>query len=237
MNPGVPTETRVLEDAPAHEPADDTAWLEGQTIDRFVVQRVVGRGGMGLVVEAHDPALDRRVAIKLVLGRRASSNAGQRLLREARAMARLSHPNVVSVHEVGTFEGQVFLVMELVRGRTLEDVPNAKALAAFAAAGAGLRAAHRVGLIHRDFKPSNVLVDEDGRIRVTDFGIALQLAPDLDELDDDLGDDDLGDDDSDESDGDGDGERDDESDGDGDDESEGDDGSDDGSDGSDESDE
>src|SRR5262245_28327000 len=151
---------------------------------------------MGLVVEAHDPELDRLVALKLVLDRRASSSAGQRLLREARAMAKLSHPNVVQVHEVGTVDGQVFIVMELVRGCTLSRwlatrPSRAQILEAFSAAGAALHAAHRAGLVHRDFKPSNVLVDDDGRVRVTDFGIALQLVggadDELDEPIEDIG--------------------------------------------------
>ncbi len=140
--------------------------------------RELGRGGMGIVYEAHDPDLDRHVAIKVVRDRRAGSAAGVRLIAEAQAMARLAHPHVVAVHEVGTIENQVYVVMELVPGDTLaawleqRPRPWREIVAMFVQAGEGLLAAHRAGLIHRDFKPSNVLVDHSGRARVGDFGLA-----------------------------------------------------------------
>jgi serine/threonine-protein kinase len=149
---------------------------------RYTVLEVVGQGGMGLVLAAYDARLDRRVALKL-LRYRSSAPGGvdgeARLVREAQAMARLSHPNVVAVYDAGTLEdGSVFLAMEYVEGQTLrgwqQSQPRSwrEVLAAYVAAGRGLAAAHEAGLIHRDFKPDNVLVGRDGRVRVTDFGLA-----------------------------------------------------------------
>jgi eukaryotic-like serine/threonine-protein kinase len=151
----------------------------GQTVGRFVVVRPLGAGAMGLVLAAYDPALDRKVALKLVQQDASSDSAGrQRLLREAQAMARLSHPNVVTVFEVGTLTDAVFLAMEHVEGCTLREWLAAQTrswravLSIFAAAGRGLAAAHAAGIVHRDFKPDNVLVGADGRVRVGDFGLA-----------------------------------------------------------------
>ena len=148
------------------------------TIGRYVVLSRLGIGGMGQVYEAFDRSLDRRVAIK-VLRRDADAAKADRLVREAQALARLSHPNVVQVHEVGEFEGQAFIVMELVGGRTLRQWikqvprPNWRAcIEVFLQAGAGLAAAHEQGLVHRDIKPSNVMIDERGRVCVVDFGLA-----------------------------------------------------------------
>jgi tetratricopeptide (TPR) repeat protein len=153
----------------------------GQTVARFVIIGKLGAGGMGVVYLAHDPQLDRRVAVKLLTGvsRRAADSPGQsRLLREAQAMARLNHPNVITVYEVGEHDGDVFLAMELVDGTTLKDWLTAQPrtqdeiLRVVRAAGAGLAAAHRAGVIHRDFKPDNVLVSTTGDVRVSDFGLA-----------------------------------------------------------------
>ncbi len=154
----------------------------GATIGRYVLLDVLGKGGMGIVYSAFDPKLDRKIAVKVLRPRGSdeSSEAQDRLLREAQAMARLSHPNVVAVHDVGAFEGGVFLAMELVEGTTLDGWLAAgdktrswrARLDAMKAAGRGLSAAHAARIVHRDFKPDNVLVGRDGRVCVTDFGIA-----------------------------------------------------------------
>jgi eukaryotic-like serine/threonine-protein kinase len=176
---------RTLDLDPGDRVAPPKPFAAGYTIGHFRIIRELGAGGMGIVFEAYDPDLDRRVAIKVVRGRDASTEAGARLIREAQAMAKLAHPNVVAVHEVGTIEGEVFLVMELVPGETLAvwletPRPWREIVGAFVQAGEGLAAAHAAGLIHRDFKPANVLVDRAGRVRVGDFGLAreddIQLA-------------------------------------------------------------
>jgi tetratricopeptide (TPR) repeat protein len=131
------------------------------------------------VYAAWDPDLDRKVALKLLHGERADQ--GQRLLREAQAMARLSHPNVITVHDVGEFDGRVFVAMEFVEGRTLKAWLRAETrtwqavLPVFLRAGRGLAAAHERGLIHRDFKPDNVMIGNDGRVRVMDFGLVRSV--------------------------------------------------------------
>ncbi|MCX4242014.1 serine/threonine protein kinase [Paraliomyxa miuraensis] len=147
-------------------------------IGRYLVIERIGHGGMGVVLEAFDPELDRRVALKLLHPERARGASRLRLLREAQALARLSHPNVVQVYDVGVSGGLVFMAMELVRGQTISQWLGERTRAwpeiveRFAAAGEGLRAAHAVGLVHRDFKPHNVLLGDDGRVRVADFGLA-----------------------------------------------------------------
>ena len=156
----------------------------GASIGRYVVLGLVGRGGMGDVYAAYDPELDRKIAVKLL---RARASAGQstsegrtRLLREAQAIAKLSHPNVVVVYDVGTFGEAVFIAMEFIDGDTVRYWLNVsprdwrEVLRVFVAAGRGLAAAHDAGLIHRDFKPDNVMVGRDGKVRVMDFGLARQ---------------------------------------------------------------
>ncbi|HKA88633.1 MAG TPA: serine/threonine-protein kinase [Haliangiales bacterium] len=146
-------------------------------LGEFAILGVIGSGGMGVVYAARDPALDRKVAIKVLRhGEVGSDTRRARLLREARAMARLRHPNVVTVHEVGEHDGKVFVVMELVEGATLRDWlreprPWRAVVERLCQAGRGLAAAHRAGLVHRDFKPENVFVGSDGRVRVGDFGV------------------------------------------------------------------
>jgi tRNA A-37 threonylcarbamoyl transferase component Bud32 len=152
-----------------------------QRLGRFRVLGKLGEGGMGVVLSAHDEQLDRQVALKLLTRARHDAVAHERLIREARSLARLSHPNIVSVHEVGESEGTPYLVMELVVGQTLrqwldgdgEHQPSRlEILRMFLAIGRGLSAAHELAVVHRDFKPDNVLVGHDGRARVVDFGLA-----------------------------------------------------------------
>ena len=171
-------------------------------LSRYVLLDRIGSGGVGIVYEAYDPELDRKVAIKLLRSTPGAKGEGvrrKRMMREAQAIARLSHPNVVTVHDVGTYDPadlldvyagpstgatqpEVFVVMEFVRGLDLDRWVAAAPrswrdiLAVFSAAGRGLQAAHAEGIIHRDFKPSNVLVDEGGQVRVLDFGLARSLA-------------------------------------------------------------
>jgi tetratricopeptide (TPR) repeat protein/predicted Ser/Thr protein kinase len=147
---------------------------------KYRLGKCLGAGGMGLVYEAYDPDLQRVVAIKLLRphGDEDVAPLRQRLVREAQAMAKLSHPNVVAVHEVGLHDKHVFIAMEMVDGRTLrnwvaEDKPDWRAIvAAYRQAGQALAAAHALGIVHRDFKPDNALIDKDGRVRVLDFGLA-----------------------------------------------------------------
>lgn len=153
----------------------------GAQVGRYVVQRPVGAGAMGIVFEAFDPALERRVALKLLKG--ASEPAAQaRLQREGQVMAKLSHRNVATVHDVGEVQGSSWVAMEFIDGLTLRQWLKAAPrspeviLRVLLDAGAGLAAAHREGLVHRDFKPDNVLVEAGGRVVVTDFGLAS--APD-----------------------------------------------------------
>ncbi len=153
------------------------------SIGRYRIERKLGSGGMGTVLEAYDPELARAVAIKVLHPDPGGDVEMLRalLLREAQAMARLNHPNVVAVFDVGTTENQIFIAMELVIGTTLADWLKAKRsrteiVDAFVQAGRGLVAAHEAGLVHRDFKPANVLVGADGRVRVSDFGLARNPA-------------------------------------------------------------
>ncbi len=151
-------------------------------VGRYIVQSRLGWGGMGSVYAAHDPDLDRPVAIKVLRTRlRSSAQAASRLLREAQAMARLSHPHVVEVYEVGEYDGQVFIAMELLEGvplsTWLQTRPHRDAICdTLAQAGQGLAAAHAAGVIHRDFKPDNVVIGRAGQVKVVDFGLASELA-------------------------------------------------------------
>lgn len=151
---------------------------EGERFGRFFVVERLGAGGMGVVIAAYDPDLDRKVAIKVLRpdGVLVRTELREQMIREAQAMARLAHPNVVAVHEVGTVERAFFIVMELVEGGTLKQWmksphPWRDVVHTLVEAGRGLAAAHAHGLVHRDFKPHNVLVGKDGRVRVTDFGV------------------------------------------------------------------
>src|SRR5215813_8341790 len=154
---------------------------------RYKLVEKLGVGGMGIVYLAEDPQLGRRVAIKLIepktSGTLSASEGRARLLREAQALAQLSHPNVIAVYDVGTCADQVFIAMEYVEGSTLSQWLAERrrtwreVLSTFVQAGRGLAAAHAVGIVHRDFKPDNVLVGSDGRVRVLDFGLARPAQP------------------------------------------------------------
>ncbi|MEZ4451595.1 MAG: serine/threonine-protein kinase [Nannocystaceae bacterium] len=170
--------------APSTERASSTRRRDrlerGDTVDRYVILGSLGAGGMGVVYAAYDPELDRRVALKLLKSSRGGDEARARLLREAQAMARLQHPNVVAVYDVGMIGERVWTAMELVEGRTFAALLAAgrpswrEALDIAVAVGVGLQAAHAAGLIHRDIKPENVMIGVDGRVRVVDFGLARE---------------------------------------------------------------
>jgi predicted Ser/Thr protein kinase len=142
------------------------------------VHQVIGHGAIGEVLLAYDPQLARRVALKVIRAGVVSPHARARMVREARALAQLSHPNVVAIYDAGTYEDNVYIAMEYVAGETLatwSEKPRSKreALGVMRQAGRGLAAAHAAGIVHRDFKPANILIADDARVRVLDFGIAF----------------------------------------------------------------
>ncbi|MEM7155694.1 MAG: serine/threonine-protein kinase [Myxococcota bacterium] len=159
-----------------------------QTLGRYEIERELGEGGMGVVYLAYDPELDRKVALKLLrrrVGEGDDDETEHRLRQEARAMARLRHTHVVNVHDVGLHRERLFLAMEYVPGQTLgrwlsQQAPRpwTEIVRVFVDAGRGLAAAHAADMVHRDFKPDNVLIDDDGVVKVTDFGIAVAMEGD-----------------------------------------------------------
>jgi tetratricopeptide (TPR) repeat protein len=169
-------------DRPRAKLAEPEYFARGTLVGRYVILDKLGEGGMGVVYAAFDPELDRRVAIKVLQGEQSDGSSGHDqawLLREAQALARLQHPNVVAVHDVGSLSGdRVFIAMEHVDGMTMRAWLKERertwrdVLPLALASGQGLAAAHAAGLVHRDFKPENVLVGHDGRVRVMDFGLA-----------------------------------------------------------------
>jgi serine/threonine protein kinase len=153
----------------------------GTCVARYVILDALGEGGTGEVYKAYDPQLQRTVVLELLAGQEQRSRR-DRILREAQALARLSHPNVVAVHDVGVHRTSVFIAMELVEGqsarRWLEAGPRGPGdiLDLYLAAGEGLVAAHRAGLVHRDFNADSIMVGDNGRVRVLDFGLARSIA-------------------------------------------------------------
>jgi RNA polymerase sigma factor (sigma-70 family) len=177
-DPAAATRTTDAAEPPAPTPAPAPREAGQAGIGRYVVERRLGVGAASVVYAARDTVLDRPVALK-VMGRRDADGAwSERLRREIRALARLQHPHVVAVYDVGEWRGHLFLAMELVIGETLEQWQAARPRAVpellrrYLAAGRGLEAAHAAELLHRSFKPSNVLLAEDGRVVVADFGLA-----------------------------------------------------------------
>src|SRR5690349_19726204 len=154
--------------------AEESSKERVEQIGRYRLERVLGKGGMGVVHAAYDPELDRLVALKVLH----ESRGQARLVREAQAMARLRHPNVLTVHDVGVSDDRVYVTMELIEGTTLRAWQTTatrswrEIVSMYIAAGRGLAAAHDAGIVHRDFKPDNVLIGNDGSVRVADFGLA-----------------------------------------------------------------
>jgi Flp pilus assembly secretin CpaC/predicted Ser/Thr protein kinase len=179
------TEVKATPSMPAVAAGEPQLVRHGR-VGRYEVERLVGGGGMGVVYAARDKELNRVVAIKLLrTSALASVESRSRLLREAQTMAKLSHPNLVPIFELGRDQGDDFLAMELIDGPTLDIWLRERkrdwreVVKIFIEAGRGLEAAHQAGVVHRDFKPGNVLVGPDGRARVTDFGLARPRVPDL----------------------------------------------------------
>ncbi len=164
---------------------------KGAVVGRYVVLHELGRGAMGVVHAAYDPRLDRRVALKLLRDRGNRPDDIGRLLREAQTLARLDHPCVVTVHDVGEYDGHLFVAMEFVDGSTLRQWQRERprswreVVTVYREAARGLVAAHAAGVIHRDFKPDNAMITADGRVKVMDFGLALSDALASERPDDD----------------------------------------------------
>ena len=170
------TETELGSAAETRTPLSYADLGVGSRVDRYVIVKELGEGGMAKVFSGYDTKLGRIVALKVLRSETNTAQIRARLLREAQAMARLAHPNVVAVYDVGTFGENVFIAMEYIEGTTLrqwlkETRSWKETLAVMKAAGRGLAAAHSAGLVHRDFKPDNVLVGKNGRVVVSDFGI------------------------------------------------------------------
>jgi serine/threonine-protein kinase len=154
---------------------------EGQSFAHYVIEAPIGEGGMGAVYRAFDTKLRRKVALKVIHPDLKVPDAAARLVREARAAALLAHPNTIAIHDLGEIDGTVFLVMELISGAPLrayvgdEAVPIAQKIRWLVDMARGLGAAHKAGLVHRDVKPTNVMISDDGIVKVLDFGLAKPL--------------------------------------------------------------
>jgi len=169
---------------------DEKQWL-GKQLGRFTIRGVLGKGAMGVVYKAHDADLKRNVALKILTKQFVQDKKRtfrlEQFIREARSAAKLQHPHSVTVYEIGKDQGWYFIAMELVEGGTLFDLvrkkgklPIEQACELVAEAADALSAAHRVGIVHRDIKPSNLMISKDGRVKVTDFGLAELSEPEDD---------------------------------------------------------
>lgn len=167
----------------------------GRQIDDFLIQKIAGKGGMGVVYEARQVSLDRQVAVKLLnTGKSLRNNSILRFEAEARSAARLSHPNIIHVYALGSFEGQPYIVMELVRGRNLGGIlherleqkqgplPIDRCLSIMIQACYGLQAASEMGVVHRDLKPENLMITDQGEVKIADFGLAQNLNREMQSL-------------------------------------------------------
>ena len=155
------------------------AWRPPHRVDKYRIDRFIGRGAMGQVYLAHDTALDRAVAVKFICGIDPAPLAKDRFIVEARAAARLQHPNVVTIYSVEEFEGRPYIVAEYVEGKRLDEIPKpadgTRVIELGIGLAGGLAAAHRKGVLHRDIKPSNAIVADDGEVKLLDFGLAKLL--------------------------------------------------------------
>ncbi|MBI5479127.1 MAG: serine/threonine protein kinase, partial [Deltaproteobacteria bacterium] len=169
--------------------ATGSGWTPPQEFDEYRLVRQLGRGGMGQVFLARDLLLDRLVAVKFIASLEPDSTARERFMVEARAVARLQHPNVVAVYRVGEVAGRPYQVSEFVHGAALDGVavplPWPKLLRYAVGLARGLAAAHRRGVLHRDIKPANAILADDGEVKLLDFGLAklLEVQPPADTLD------------------------------------------------------
>ena len=156
-----------------------SAWRPPPSFDEYRVLDLIGRGGMGEVYSAEDTILERQVAVKVISGIDPDPASMERFMLEARAAARLQHPNVLSVYRVGELDGRPYLISELIRGKTLDEIevpmPWERALELGVGLSRGLAAAHRRGVLHRDIKPSNAILTDEGEVKLLDFGLAKLL--------------------------------------------------------------
>ena len=154
-------------------------WHPPGLIEEYKIERLIGRGGMGDVYLAHDEVLDRAVAVKVIRGIEPDPAAKDRFMLEARAAARLQHPNVLTVYRVGELDGRPYLISEYIPGKTLDEIPGPmdwrRVVEIGVALSRGLAAAHRRGVLHRDIKPSNAMLTDDGQVKLLDFGLAKFL--------------------------------------------------------------
>src|SRR5262245_24536467 len=161
----------------------DPDWAPPPEFDEYRLVRPLGRGAMGQVYLAEDRLLDRPVAVKFLTAGEVSEAVRERFFVEARAVARLQHPNVVAIHRVGEVRKRPYLVSEYLRGQPLDaidkPVPHERALTLAIGLARGLAAAHRRGVLHRDVKPANAFLTEDGTVKLLDFGLAKLLDPDV----------------------------------------------------------